>query len=98
MKSEYIATADVANEAVWLQKFVLELGVLPGMCDPVHIHCDDTAAITEVRELGTHSVDKPVLPRYHVIKDYVKDGRISICKVHTNLNVAESLAKTIPLA
>jgi hypothetical protein len=98
MKSEYIATADVANEVVWLQKFILELGVLPGMCDPVHIHCDDTAAITEVRELGTHSVDKPVLPRYHVIKDYVKDGRISICKVHTNLNVAESLAKTIPLA
>jgi hypothetical protein len=57
----------VADEAVWLQKFVLELGVLPGMCDPVHIHCDDTAAITKDRELGTHSVDKPVLGRCHVI-------------------------------
>jgi hypothetical protein len=61
MELKYIATADVANEAVWLQKFVLELGVLPGMSDPIHIHCDDTAAIMEIRELGTHSVDKPVL-------------------------------------
>jgi hypothetical protein len=51
----------VANEAVWLQKFVLELGVLPRMCDPVHIHCDNKAAITEIRELGTHSVDKHIL-------------------------------------
>jgi hypothetical protein len=61
MESEYMATADVANEVVWLQKFILELGVLPGMRDHVHIHCDNTAAITEDRELETHSVDKPVL-------------------------------------
>jgi hypothetical protein len=37
MESEYIATADVANEAVWLQKFVLELGVLPGMRDVIRL-------------------------------------------------------------
>jgi hypothetical protein len=61
MESEYIATADVANEAVWLQKFVLELGVLPRTRDPVHIHCDNKAAITEIRELGTHSIDKHIL-------------------------------------
>jgi hypothetical protein len=72
--------------------------VLPGMRNPIHIHYDETAAITEDTELETHSVDKPVLQRYHVIRDYVKDGRISICKVHTDLNVAEPLAKTLPLA
>jgi hypothetical protein len=27
MEPEYIATADVANEAVWLHKFVIKLGV-----------------------------------------------------------------------
>jgi hypothetical protein len=70
----------------------------PGIRDPVHIHCDDTTAITKVRELGTHSVDKPVLRGYHVIRDYVKDGRISIYKVHTDLNIAEPLVKTLPLA
>jgi hypothetical protein len=50
MESKYIATVDVANEAVWLQKFVLELGVLPGMRDPVHIHCDD---MTTLRKIGS---------------------------------------------
>jgi hypothetical protein len=72
--------------------------VLPGMRDPIHIHCDDIAAITEIRDLGTHSVDKPILRRYHVIRYYVKDGIISICKIITDLNVAEPLAKPLPLA
>jgi hypothetical protein len=98
MESEYIATANMENEAVWLQKFVLELGVLPGMRDPLHIHCDDKATITETRELSAHSVDKPILRRYHVIRDYVKDGRIRICKVHTDLYVAEPLMKPLLLA
>jgi hypothetical protein len=97
-ESMCIATTDVANEAVWLQKFVLELGVLPGMRDHVHIYCDNKAAITEVKELGTHSIDKLILRRYNVIRDYVKDGRISICKVHMDLNVAKPLTKPLPLA
>jgi hypothetical protein len=73
-------------------------GVLPVMRDPVHIQCDDMSAITEIRELGTHSVDKHVLQRYHIIRDYVKDGRISIWKVQMDLNVAEPLVKILPLA
>jgi hypothetical protein len=68
------------------------------MSDPIHIHCDDKAAITEIRELGAHSVDKPILRRYHVIKDYVKGGRIRIYKLHMDLNVAEPLTKLVPLA
>ena len=29
MESEYIAAAEAANEAVWLRKFVIKLGVFP---------------------------------------------------------------------
>jgi hypothetical protein len=60
MESEYITTVDMANEVVWLQKFILKLGVLPRMRDLVHIYCDDKAAIIEIRELGTHFVYKPI--------------------------------------
>jgi hypothetical protein len=98
MESEYIAAADAANEAVWLQKFVIELGVFPRMHDPIHICCDDTTAITKAKELRAHSVDKPILRRYHVIRDYVKDGRIRICKVHMDQNVADPLTKPLPEA
>jgi hypothetical protein len=65
IESEYI-DADAGNEAVWIQNFIIELGVFPGMHEPVHIYCDDTAAITKA-----------------------KDGRIKVCKAHTDLNVAD---------
>jgi hypothetical protein len=61
IESEYIIVADAANEAVWLQKFVIKLGMFSGMHDHVHIYCDDTAAIAKAKELRAHSVDKPIL-------------------------------------
>jgi hypothetical protein len=61
MESKYVVTVDAANEAVWLQKFVIELRVFPEMHDPVHIYCDDTAAIAKAKELRDHYVDKPIL-------------------------------------
>jgi hypothetical protein len=95
LESEYIVAADAANEVVWLQKFVIELGVLPGMRIPIHIYCDDTVAIAKAKELWAHSVDKPILRRSHVISDYVKDDRIRICKAHRDLNVTDPLTKPL---
>jgi hypothetical protein len=33
-----------------------------------------------------------------ILSDYVRDGKVRVCKVHTDLNVAEPLAKILPLA
>jgi hypothetical protein len=61
MESEYVVAADAANEAFWLQNFVIELGVFPGMHDLVHIYYDDTAAIAKAKELRAHFVEKHIL-------------------------------------
>ena len=44
-EAEYIAASDAAKEAVWLQKFITELGVAPSIVGPVPIHCDSSGAI-----------------------------------------------------
>jgi hypothetical protein len=98
MESEYMAASEAANEAVWLRKFVIELGVFPSMQDPVTILCDNTGAIANAKEPRSHSTAKHILRRYHVIRQYVKENNIKICKVHTDLNVADSLTKPLPQA
>jgi hypothetical protein len=50
MESEYMV-AEVANEAVSLQKFVIELGVFPRMRNHVHIFCDHMATIADTKEI-----------------------------------------------
>ena len=98
MEFEYIATVDATNEVVWLRKFVIELGVFPSMRDPVNIFCDNTGAIANAKEPRTHSVAKHITRRYHVIRQYVREGDIKICKIHTDLNVADPLTKPLPQA
>jgi hypothetical protein len=56
------------------------------------------AAIVNTKELRAHSVVKHILRRYHVIREYVKDGKVKVCKVPTDLNVADPLMKPVPRA
>ena len=93
-----MAAAEAANEAVWLRKFVKQLAVFPSACDPVTVFCDNTGAIANAKEPRCHSTAKHILRRFHVIRDYVKKRRIQICKVHTDLNVADPLTKPLPQA
>ena len=96
IESEYIAASEAADEAVWLRKFVIGLGVVPSMQDPVVIYCDNMGAIANAKEPRSHSTAKHILPRYHVIREYVKRGDVKICKVHMDLNVADPLTKPLP--
>ena len=97
MESEYIAACENTNEVVWLKKFIIELGVFPCMQDPVTLYCDNTCAIANTKELESHSTAKHILRRFHVISHYVQEGDVKICKVHTDLNVADPLMKPLPL-
>ena len=79
-----------------MRKFVIKLAVLPRAQDPMNLYCDNTCAIANAKEPRSHSTAKHILRRFHVIRDYVKDGDIKICKIHTDLNVADPLTKSLP--
>ena len=64
---EYIAASDAAKEAVWLQKFLSELGVVPTLESPVLVYCDSTEAIAQAKEPKSHHRTKHVLRRYHLV-------------------------------
>jgi hypothetical protein len=95
MESEYMAAYEAANEGVRLRKFIIKLGVFSSMGDPVDILCDNTATIANTKELRNHSIVKHILQHYHVIIDYVKNGKVRVCKVHTDLNFADPLMKSL---
>ena len=96
MESEYIAACEASNEAMWLKNFVIELGVFPSCTDPVGIFCDNTGAIANAKEPRTHSTAKHILRKFHVTRDYVRDGHTRIHKIHTDLNAADPMTKPLP--
>ena len=53
-EAEYIATSDAVKEAVWLWKFIDELGVAPSVDGPILLYYDNTGAIAQAKESRSH--------------------------------------------
>jgi hypothetical protein len=67
-EAEYITTSKAAKEAVWIRKFVSELGVVPSASSPRDLYCDNSGAITQAKEPRAHKRVKHILRRYHLEK------------------------------
>jgi hypothetical protein len=93
-EAEYIAASEAAKEAVWIRKFVPELGIVPSASNPMDLCCDSSGAIVQAKEPRSYQKFKYVLRRYHLIREIIDKG-VKICKVHTDLNIADPLTKTL---
>ena len=79
-----------------MKEFISDLGVIPSASSPIKIFCNNTGAIAFARESSFHKRTKHIKRRFNSIREKVKDGNIEICKVHTDLNVADPLTKPLP--
>ena len=95
-ESEYIAASEAAKEVVWIRKFISELGVVPSCSSPIDLYCDNGGAIAQAKEPRSHQKSKHILRRYHLIREIIDRGDVKICKVHTDLNIADPLTKPLP--
>ena len=95
-EAEYIAASEAAKEAVWIRKFIAELGVVPSISNPVDLYCDNNGAIAQAKEPRSHQKSKHIQRRYHLIRDIVDRGDVKISRVSTDANVADPLTKPLP--
>ncbi|KAK8655979.1 hypothetical protein V6N13_108541 [Hibiscus sabdariffa] len=94
-EAEYIAASEAAKEAVWIKKFVTELGVVPSISDALELYCDNNGAIAQAKEPRSHQRSKHILRRFHLIREIVDRGDVEICKVHTDDNIVDPLTKPL---
>src|SRR3989337_2226872 len=97
-EAEDIAALEAANEGVWMKEFISDLGVIPSASGPMKIFCDNIGAIALAKEFRFHKRTKHIKRRFNSIHEKVKDGDIDLCKIHTDLNVADPLTKPVPRA
>jgi hypothetical protein len=70
--------------------------VVPSASQPLDLYCDNNGAIAQAKEPRSHQKSKHILRRYHLIREIVYRGDVKVCKVHTDLNVADPLTKPLP--
>ena len=81
-----------------MKEFISDLGVIPSASGPMEIFCDNTGEIALAKESRFHKRTKHIKRCFNSIRDQVKEGDIEICKIHTNLNVADPLTKPLSRA
>ena len=92
MRTELVCVSVVCpKEAVWMRKFIGELGVVPTIADPIDLYCDNNGAISLAKEPQSHQWSLHIQRKYHLIREFVDRGEIHICKVSTLDNIADSL-------
>ena len=72
IEATYIATSEAAKKAVWIKKFIMELGVVPMIEGPMPLYCDNTGAIIQAKESRSHHRSKHILRCFHLVREIVE--------------------------
>ncbi|OAE30267.1 hypothetical protein AXG93_2956s1180 [Marchantia polymorpha subsp. ruderalis] len=93
-EAEYVAAAEAAKEAIWLDRLIMEMGLKQ---NGVNLHCDSHNALHLATNQVMDSRVKHIDIRYHFIRQAVYDKTIELVKIDDKLNPADALTKVIPL-
>ena len=67
MEAEYVAACEVAKEAVWLKKFLSNLGVIRMEQVPITLFCDNSGVVAQSKDPINHKKGKHIEQKYHII-------------------------------
>ncbi len=93
-EAEYVAVTHVAKEALWLHALFTELGI-KAPSEPT-ILSDNQAAIAITHHPEFHARTKHIDMALHFVRDLVKVGKLKICYVRSEDNIADIFTKGLP--
>ncbi|KAH9651061.1 hypothetical protein KPL70_026606 [Citrus sinensis] len=92
-EAEFIATTEAVKEAMWLRGLLNELWLSQ---KTVQVFCDNQSAIHLVKNQMYHERTKHIDVKLQFIRDEVGKGTVVVSKIHTSVNPADALTKSLP--
>ena len=96
MEAEYVAACEAAKEAVWLKKFLSDLGVVRMEQVPITLLCDNNGAVAQSKDPRNYKKRKHIERKYHIIRDIVARGDVVVANIKSVNNLANPFTKTLP--
>ena len=82
-EAEYVAACEATKEVVWFKKFLIELGVVPTSLSPITLYCKNSGTVAQSKEPRNNGKGKHVERKYHLIRDIVQRGDVTVTKIAT---------------
>ena len=96
MEAEYVVACEAAKEAIWLKKFIFDLGVMRMEQVPITLFCDNSGAIAQSKDPRNHKKGKNIEKMYHIIRDIVARGDVVVEKIESANNLVDPFTKALP--
>ena len=95
MEVEYVAALEAAKEAIWLRKFLMELGVIAKAVDPMILYYDNSGVVTQAKEPRNHRKDKHIERNYHLVREILQREDIIEEKIAYEDKLADPFTKAL---
>lgn len=92
-EAEYVALAEAAREACWLKNLYGELGYTQAY--PITIRGDNNGSIAMARNPQFHQRSKHIAIRWHLLRELVEEGILSIEECRDPEQTADVLTKAL---
>ncbi|OIT30600.1 retrovirus-related pol polyprotein from transposon tnt 1-94, partial [Nicotiana attenuata] len=81
MEAKYVALTSVAQEVVWLKKFLQHLLDIAENAEPVLVYCDSEDAISSIKDPKFYRKTKHIDIKYNYMRDMVKRKVVNVMYV-----------------
>ena len=95
MEAEFVVSCEAAKEAVWLKKFLYDLGVVRIEQVPITLFYDNSGMVAQSKNPRNHKKGKHIERKYY-IRDIVTRGDVVVAKIDSANNLANPFTKTLP--
>ena len=83
--------------AIWMQNFILALGVVDSISRPLKLFCYNSAAVAFSKNTGNTSRSKHIDVKLYFVKEKVAESLIDIKHMSTKGMLANPLTKGLPI-
>eukprot|EP00253_Pinus_taeda_P009344 PITA_09344 len=96
MEAELVSCFEATLHSVWIKSFISGLRIMDPISKPLRIYCDNSAAIFMAKNNKSGSRNKHIDIKYLAIRECVKEKKVVIEHVSTELMIVHPLTKGMP--
>jgi hypothetical protein len=96
MEAEFVSCFEATSHGVWLKSFISGLRVVDSISKPLKMYCDNSAAVFMAKNNKSGSRSKHIDIKYLAVRERVKENKVVIEHVSTELMIADPLTKGMP--
>ena len=96
MEAEFVSCFEATSHGVWLKSFMSGLRVVDSIYRPLRLYCDNSTAIFLAKNNKSGSRSKHIDIKYLAIRERVKEKKVVIEHISTELTIADPLTKGMP--